>query len=247
MKFIWLLFSFTVVGLSIYPEPVAVGDVTLFFHSFWLSESLFVRANQVVLLFVIFGFIRQFKRHQGKNLSRLGTRFLLAFASIATLYLPWDYLSVWDNIWVKILLTIVGAVTWFFSLAFLIGDPTPEEIEKYKAQRTEASERMRREAKVTGTEMRSRGASARAEADSQWLPGGSASGKRSPNIPSAKPGEQLTSQLKPSKSRDEFKPRDNQSVLSMGIRDLAGIKSCSQCGTDSTPYGKFCKECGTKF
>ncbi len=232
MKAIWLLFSFTVVGLSIYPDPIVVGQATINFHQFWLSDSLFVRANQLVLLFSLIGFIRDFKKYPGKLSGRLAMRFFLIFASIATLYLPWDYLSNWDNLVVKILLTLVGAFSWFIGFGMLIPTPTPEQIAQQKAM--EASRR------TSGTPSQD-------ATGSTWFPENKSQQQRTPNIPAANPGDQLTSKLKPTKSADDFSPRENQSVLSMGIRDLAGIKNCPNCGTDSTPYGKFCKECGSKF
>ena len=224
MKFIWLLFSFTVVGLSIYPEPVAVGDVTLFFHSFWLSESLFVRANQIIILFMIFGWFREFNKYSGENSGRLAKRFFLTFSSLSALYIPWDFLAAWDNLIVKIILTVAAAFLWFMAWGSLLPRPTPEEAARYAEQKKVSS-----------------------NGETQWLPDNRGQSSRQPNIKAAAPGEQLTSKKKPTISGDVFAPRDNQSVLNMGIRDLAGIRTCSNCGTDSTPYGKFCKECGSSF
>jgi hypothetical protein len=58
----------------------------------------------------------------------------------------------------------------------------------------------------------------------------------------------ITYKEKPPKiGGDDFVPRDKQVIKPMGQRDLGSILSCTTCGTDSTPYGKFCKECGSSF
>jgi len=136
VKTIWLLFCAAVFGASFYPEPIVLGQITLDFHHFWISMSFWSLFSIGVLGLSTFGAIQDlFKRKRtyersltlDSYLRRLSQRTVIFASTLFITYIPWDYLSSFDNLMVKIIFVFVG----FFAMLIAIVNMA-QQMEHYR-------------------------------------------------------------------------------------------------------------------
>jgi len=122
MKAIWLALCAAVAALSFYPEYIVFNGNVYYFHAFWLSTAIVTRIVQVLFILSVLGWLRDLSKHKGHVIGRLMSRTFIMIGAVMALYIPWDEMTDADPLWVRIVWTVVGGITWIIAFGTLIGN-----------------------------------------------------------------------------------------------------------------------------
>lgn len=107
------------------PAPIYLGDGIVYLNNLWSSETLIARICQIVFVISVIGIIRDFSKHPGRVSSRYVKRTFIILAFVIGLFIPWDDMNTQMDLGTKIVLTVLGLITWVAAVGLLFADEDP--------------------------------------------------------------------------------------------------------------------------